>query len=111
MRLTVDNKRKQWIYLALIIASIGGMLWLWLGSGSPSVDTGAIQQALNATPAPDLPISSTLPLGSNFDLNVLRNQKYLELTPSKKLELNPDEIGRSNPFVPPDQDISQPEQK
>lgn len=124
MKLLMEDKKKQMIYLALMLVSLGIMWWVWFGSSNstPKVQPAVVANAMNpksATPTPavgttqptiptgavtpaGLPTSmSQLPYGTEINTGILEDERFRRLVSSDGLSVSPEELGRINPFMPP----------
>ncbi|MDP2932557.1 MAG: PsbP-related protein [bacterium] len=124
MKLLMEDKKKQMIYLALMLVSLGIMWWVWFGSSNstPKVQPAIVANAMNpksATPTPavgttqptmptgavtpiGLPASmSQLPYGTDINTGILEDERFRRLVSSDGVSVSPEELGRINPFMPP----------
>jgi hypothetical protein len=97
MKLAMDNKKKQYIYIAIIVACFGGTIWVWFGGGISFGGSGESNISLSApTSGSD---NAILPYGTKFDTSILSDRRFKDLKDSDKLIITPEELGRPNPFL------------
>jgi hypothetical protein len=106
MKLLMEDKKKQIVYLAVFAVCIGLMVWIWLPrlTAQPTASESSIS-ANNLSPDGVSDVvpggNSLLPYGDNFNTAILQDPRFQRLVAPKVLTLNSVEIGRENPFLPP----------
>lgn len=106
MKFFMENKKKQGMYLGVIILSLGFMVWIWTGGRSkvPSVDPVDISNAMlgsGTTPSANTAAGSLLPYGTEFDTGLLSDPAFLRLKSKPKLQVFSEDLGVDNPFLSP----------
>lgn len=94
MKLVVEDKKKLWIYVAIIVLSVGGMIWVWFGAGM-------FGPAAPATTVPMAGITASkgdLPYGSSINLQLFSDARFKSLNAPVELKVTPEELGKDNPF-------------
>ena len=100
MQVAMKNKKKQAIYIAIIVISLGVSGWLVYGS----LDIGG--GGLDVLQDNDLDADSlsagntTFPYGTSLDFSIFSDAKFLELTEQPRLNVTEQELGKINAFVP-----------
>jgi hypothetical protein len=97
MKFMVEDKKKQIIYIVIIVLCLGGAGWVWFG-GSFGGSEELLPPALGGTSRPD---SQILPFGSKLDITIFSDPRYKELKDMESLVITKEELGRSNPFLTP----------
>jgi len=106
MQVTMENKKKQWIYIAIIVIAFAATGWLILKNRSGSSQlTDAADVTQNTAQMDE--IQSLLPMGPDFDTSVFTNEKYLELNDYTDLKVDPSELGAANPFVFSEEELAE----
>lgn len=107
MKILMENKKKQLIYIGIMVVSLGVIAWLWLGSGSSSGPpaVGNVLTALTAGSSGNGSLQSldaitTLPYGKTFKTEVFSDPRFKELVAPPRLDVKKEELGRENPFLP-----------
>lgn len=111
MQITMENKKKQMVYIAIIVVSFGVTAWLVFGSlfGGGEDTADLVTQHLSPSsgdsvsgqsPAVGTPSSATLPYGTSFDFSIFSDERFLELVGQPKLQVSPSELGKNNAFIP-----------
>ena len=103
MQIFMKNKKKQIIYLIIFFFSVGGSIWVWLGSKSspeivPNSTITAGFQGVGLTDTASNALSGYLPFGTDFETDLFSKPEFLQLRPTVKLIVTPEELGRENPF-------------
>jgi hypothetical protein len=109
MKLMVEDKKKQIIYIVVIVLCLGGTAWVWFGGGfstggSADVSSTAAVPNLAGGAAPASLVGSdksVLPFGTKFDLSLFSDARFKELKDTESLRVAPEELGRYNPFIAP----------
>lgn len=102
MKVLMENKKKQLIYSGVIILSAGVMVWMWWGSGLLSGGSNSGESPLTAVSASVLSSNNNtvLPYGKTFNIEVFSDSRFKALVVPTKLDVNREELGRENPFLP-----------
>lgn len=100
MKFSVENKKKQMAYIAIILISLAFTGWMWLGRGQKTTQVISSPDNMPVTPASGIS-KGVLPFGTEFKVDIFSNPKYQVLVPNQKLEISASEIGRNNPFLAP----------
>lgn len=130
MKLLMEDKKKQMIYLAVMLVSLGIMWWIWFGGGGspiPAVQPAPVVNMVaptstTSTPAVGMASSaidagavmplglpaamSQLPYGTEINTGVLEDERFRRLVSADSLRVSPEELGRLNPFMPPSSEQS-----
>jgi hypothetical protein len=104
MRFLPQNKRRAFIYLAILLISGIGIAYLNVFKGSsgipPAVSPVASPVTSPAQIASPLPAASRLlPFGSEIDTAILGNPKFKVLKAAPPLVVSPEELGKTNLFA------------
>lgn len=104
----MENKKKQFIYIGVVIVCLGAIAWIWFGGGAGRATPPPVPAILN--PLVSMSDSSdALPYGTDFDLKLFEDERFSRLVPFRPLLVAPEELGRSNPFAKPGTDLATPE--
>lgn len=107
MKILMKNRKKQAIYVAVLLACWGVLGWIWIPKFTEKpvvVDSSVVSNALNVNgpAAATAGAGSLLPFGEKFNTAVLKDARFQALIAPKILTLDPAELGRGNPFLPPE---------
>lgn len=106
MKILMENKKKQLIYLGVMVVSVGVTIWMWTGgkASSPPVDSALMMKAMQGAVPGDGGSGVSrglLPNGTGFNTKILTEPSFKELVPGKPLDVKKEELGRDNPFSSP----------
>jgi len=101
MQVLMENKKKQWMYVGIIVISLGVAGWLLFGNRIISTDEIVIQHGdIFGSGGQSLETQNLLPYGTEFDVSITSDPRFLELVPAARLQVEDSELGKANPFSP-----------
>ena len=93
----MKDKKKQGIYIAIIVISLGVAGWLLYGSlGGSIIDDSILSHELISSEN----LTGTFPYGTSLDFSIFSDDLFLELTEQPRLNVTEQELGKINAFVP-----------
>ena len=98
MKIMVEDKKKQIIYIVIIVLSLGGTAWVWLGGGFFGGSDLVILPPTGFSSRAD---SQILPFGTKLDTTIFSDPRFKELKDIEPLTVSKEELGRLNPFIAP----------
>lgn len=107
MKILMENKKKQIGYVVVFLACLLVMGWIWVPRFTQkpkAIESSVVASALNISGSSAVPAraGSLLPFGETFDTAILNDARFQALIAPKVLTLDPAELGRVNPFLPPE---------
>lgn len=101
MEFLPENKKRLWIYLALIGVSILGSILIFKISGrGPADEALPANLSGDGQDAQKLRQSSLLPYGAKIDISITESEEFNLLRASPELLIGEEELGKFDLFTP-----------